>query len=104
LNKYRDLIAPISAAVIVLVFLLFVVLRFLGRKRKAEASAAQELEAGPRPAEIENTPAAGQISTSGKVDFGDDQHEVTERVRQMAKRDVGTAANIVRLWLQDNKS
>ncbi len=103
-NQYRDLIAPISAAVVALAFVLFVILRFMGPKRKAEPSSARELEDAPGPPELESTPAAGQIASGTKVNFGDDQHEVTERVRQMAKRDVGTAANIVRLWLQENKS
>jgi len=103
LNQYKDLIGPISAGIIAIVLLLFAIFRFMGPKRRLETDSAQQLEAGSRPSELEANLPAGQLAAASQP-LGDDELEITERVRQLAKRDVSTAANVVRLWLQDNKS
>ena len=104
LNEYRDLIGPVAAGVAALAFLLFVIFRLMApKRRRAEPAAAAELEGAPRPAELENIPTGGQLAASGHG-LGESEMELTERVRQMASRDVSTAANVVRLWLQETKS
>jgi len=104
LNQYKDLIGPIAAGLAALGFFLFVVFRFIAPpKRRIETETTPELEAGTRPAELEGTTTSGQLNPSGLV-RGEDELEITERVRQLAKRDVSTAANVVRIWLQDTKS
>jgi len=101
--EYRDLIGPAAAIIAALAFFLFVIFRLMAPKRSAEPSAAPELEGVPRQAELESTPAAGQLA-SGGAGPGESEMELTERVRQMASRDVSTAANVVRLWLQETKT
>ncbi len=97
------LIVPIAAGLAALGFFLFVVFRFIAPKRRAETSSVPELEGGTRPAELEGIQTTGQLAPSGLA-RGEDELEVTERVRQLAKRDVSTAANVVRIWLQDTKT
>ena len=104
LNEYRDLIGPISLGIIAIVVVLFVIFKVLGPKRRAaDAESAQQLEGSPRASELEANLAAGQLGAASPP-LGDDEMEITERVRQLAKRDVSTAANVVRLWLQESKS
>jgi len=103
LNQYKDLIGPVAAGIAALAFLVFVIFRLMAPKRRVETEAAPELEAGQRPAELEGTASAGQLAPSG-MGRSDNELEITERVRQLAKRDVSTAANVVRIWLQDTKS
>ena len=103
LNQYRDLIGPVAAGLAAIGFLLFVIFRFMGPKRSVETASAPQLEGGARASELEPNLAAGQLAAAS-TPLGDDEMEITERVRQLAKRDVSTAANVVRLWLQDNKT
>ena len=101
LREYRDLLAPVSIAVGVLVFLLFVIFRMMGKKRVAEPEIPEELEGPARQGELEGAEAR-QLSGSNATRL-DEEMDVGEKVRQLAKRDVGNAANIVRTWLQETK-
>jgi flagellar M-ring protein FliF len=99
--EYRDLIVPAAAVLAALAIILFVIFRLMAPKRRAEPTAAPELEGVPRPAELETVASAGQLAASGE---NETELQLTERVRQMASRDVSTAANVVRLWLQETKA
>jgi flagellar M-ring protein FliF len=101
LRQYSDLIGPAAAAVAAIAFLLFVIFRFMAPKRRSEPTTATELEGAPQAAELEGAPLTGQLASSG---MGETELELTERVRQMATRDVSTAANVVRMWLQESKT
>ena len=103
LMEYRDLIVPAAAVIAALAIVLFVVFRLMGPKRGAEPATAPELEGALRPAELEATPAAGQL-VPGASGEGETELQLTERVRQLAAKDVSTAANVVRLWLQETKA
>jgi len=104
LREYSDLIGPISAAVVVLVFLAFLAIRMTGKKKHAAAEAARELEGGAAAAELEGGPGVDPRQVSGPGLTGQlEDADIVEKVRQMAKRDSGTAANVVRMWLQEGK-
>jgi len=104
LNEYRDLITPISVAVLVLVLAAFAMFRIAGGRRHAAPEDDEELPAGRTPAELEAGAlgASGQLSAAALVRA--EEGDVAERVRQIAKRDVGAAANVVRMWLQEGKT
>jgi flagellar M-ring protein FliF len=104
MRQYSDLIAPISAAVVILVFLAFLALRMMSSKKQAAAEAAKELEAGAAAAELEGGQGADARQVAGAGFTGQlEDADIVEKVRQMAKRDSGTAANVVRMWLQEGK-
>jgi flagellar M-ring protein FliF len=104
LNEYKDVIGLVSLAIVAVVVLLIMMLKFLRpKRRRMDADAAQQLEGSARVSELDANLAAAQIGAASPP-IADDEMEITDRVRQLAKRDVSTAANVVRLWLQENKS
>ena len=104
LRQYSDLIAPVSIALGVLIFLLFVIFKWMAPKRAAEVEAPAELEAARRPAEIETAaPGAESRQLAPGIALAQEDADIADRVRQLAKRDVGAAANVVRQWLQETK-
>ena len=104
LNQYRDLIAPISIAIAVLVFLLFVIFKWMGPKRGAGVETTEELEAARGPAELETAIQGAEArQLSPGMALAQEDADIADRARQVAKRDVGAAANVVRQWLQETK-
>ena len=104
LKEYRDVVGLVSLAIVAIVVLLIMMLKFSRSKHRGlDAEAAQQLEGSPRVSELDANLAAAQIGAASPP-IGEDEMEITDRVRQLAKRDVSTAANVVRLWLQENKS
>ena len=104
LRQYRDLIAPISIALGVLIFLLFVIFKWMGPKRGAAVETAPELEAARGPAELETAMQAVESrQISPGLAMAQEDVDLADRARQLAKRDVGAAANVVRQWLQETK-
>jgi flagellar M-ring protein FliF len=104
LNEYKDVIGLVSLAIVAVVVLLIMLLKFLRpKRRRMAADAGQQLEGSERVSELDANLAAAQIGAASPP-IADDEMEITDRVRQLAKRDVSTAANVVRLWLQEHKS
>jgi flagellar M-ring protein FliF len=104
LNEYKDVIGLVSLAIVAVVVLLIMLLKFLRpKRRRMDADAGQQLEGSERVSELDANLAAAQIGAASPP-IADDEMEITDRVRQLAKRDVSTAASVVRLWLQEHKS
>lgn len=104
LKEYKDVVGLVSLAIVAIVVLLIMILKFLRPKqRRRDAETTEQLQGSPRISELDANLAAAQIGAASPP-IADDEMEITDRVRQMAKRDVSTAANVVRLWLQENKS
>jgi flagellar M-ring protein FliF len=103
-NQYKDMVAPIAIAAGVLIFLMSLVARMLSKHKKPVAVAPDELDR-PRelPAELE-TPSVAHESRRLPNPAADGEADVTERARELAKRDAAVAANIVRLWMQEGKT
>ena len=109
LNKYRDLMVPVSLGLVLLIVLAFGIFRVMRPKRsRGTAEIPEQLPEGaysPNPlaspegpaARIEFSSAAQQISEGDREQLGD-------RIRQLAKRDPAATANVLRMWLQDNQS
>ena len=108
-SKYRDLWAPVSLGLAILLFLargIFGVGRSAGRAPVREVGMPPELEApaalpelSPAAAEI----AAGRAAPRG-VEENNDRNDLAERVRQLAKRDPALTVNVVRTWLQESST
>jgi flagellar M-ring protein FliF len=109
-NKYRDLILPLSLGLALLMVLavgIFRTVRKPKRYRDVVETPGLELPEGsytpsslpasePRPAQMEALSAAPQLSEGEREQLGD-------RIRQLAKRDPAATANVLRMWLQDTQ-
>ena len=103
-NQYKDMVAPIAIAAGVLLFLMSLVSRMLPRRKTAPVESPQELE-GPRelPAELEQVSAPQETRRLANPAAEEDA-QITERAKELAKRDVAVAANVVRVWMQESKT
>jgi flagellar M-ring protein FliF len=112
LNKYRDLMLPVSLGLVLLIVLALGIFRVMRRPKPAKESHVEPpdqlgLPEGtytPVPtmpgaempaARLDLSPAAAQLSEG-------DRDQLAERIRQVAKRDPAATANVLRMWLQDN--
>jgi len=113
-NKYRDLAAMIAMSIAALTFVLRMVTGMMRGKAPRTTGAARELPAGA--AEPTAFPMANRAAPPHGVAHGpthevapallrpEDNLDVPERVRELARRDTALAANVVRAWLQDEKA
>ena len=105
-NKYRDLWAPVSLGLAVLLVLVRGVFRFARRapaKEVREVRLPGELE-GPA-ARTELSATAAQIAAAvNAAPVAEDNGELAERVRTVAKREPDLTVNVLRMWLQESKS
>jgi len=102
-SKYRDLWAPVSLGLAILLFLARGIFGIGRRAPAAEVGMPAELDA---PAALpELSPAAEQI-VSGRAAprVAGESNELTERVRQLAKRDPALTVNVMRTWLQEGST
>jgi flagellar M-ring protein FliF len=97
LNKYKDYAAPIGLGLIVLIVVIAAIKRMFRRKKAPPPEAPRELEAAAAQAAIR----AAQEGQPMRLEEG---MEIPERARDLAKRDAALAANVVRMWLQEEKS
>src|SRR5579871_100887 len=101
-NKYKDLAGPIGVAVIVLLLVIAGVSRtFLRKPEPRVEQPARELESAPAAHTAAATPALDSAATALALE---EAAEIPERARELAKRDAALAANVVRLWLQEQKT
>ncbi len=99
-TKYRDLWAPASLG---LAILLFLARGLFGIKRHSPAGDVgmpAELEA---PAALpELSAAAAQIAATAAPHAIEDNGDLAERVRMVAKREPALTVNVLRMWLQES--
>lgn len=109
-NKYRSFWLPAAVGVVLLVIALIAVLKMLrSRKSRATLQVADELES---PAAIpELSPAAtaaaaegtALAAVAGMLGPGNDHIELSDRVRDFAKREPVAAVNVLRMWLTEKR-
>jgi flagellar M-ring protein FliF len=98
-TKYRDLWAPISLGLAILLFLARGVFGAKRRVNAANVGMAAELES---PAALpELSAAATQIAATAVPHAIEDNGELADRVRLVAKREPALTVNVLRMWLQE---
>jgi flagellar M-ring protein FliF len=99
-TKYRDLWAPVSLGLAVLLFLARGILGVGRRAPARDVGMPAELES---PAALpELSPAASPIAGSTTAPRAvEDSGELAERVRLVAKREPALTVNVLRMWLQE---
>jgi flagellar M-ring protein FliF len=103
-TKYRDLWAPITLGLAVLLVLMRGIFRFARRAPAREVEIPDELQGPAVRAEL--GPAAAEIGAPAIAApaAAEDNKELAERVRMVAKREPELTANVLRMWLQANRS
>jgi len=103
LRQNRDLIVPVTLGIALLLFIVRVA-RWLFARRTPEPEV--EVPAQLPPGSPASSPQlAGEPAVRSAVGVREDQSlEVAARVRQLAQSDLPLAANVLRLWLQENES
>jgi flagellar M-ring protein FliF len=94
LTKYKDYVTPVGLALAILIAA-GSGLRRMFRRKAARPESARELEAAEVPAALRGAPSPLRLEEGA---------ELPERIRDLAKRDSNLAANVVRMWLQEEKS
>ena len=99
-TKYRDLWAPISLGLAILLFLARGMFGFGRRAPSQEIGMPAELQSPAALAEL--SPAAAQIAAMAAAPrVGDENSDLAERVRLVAKREPALTVNVLRMWLQE---
>jgi flagellar M-ring protein FliF len=103
-TKYRDLWAPVSLGLAILLFLARGMFRGGRRVAARKVEIADELDAPA--ARTQLSPAAAEIAAAA-IAAGpvlEDTNDLSERVRMLAKREPDLTLNVLRMWLQESKS
>ena len=102
-TKYRDLWAPVTLGLAILVVLARWIFRLVRRAPAKEASLPVELQA-PAALKDLSPAAAAQIAASAAAapPAAEDNSELAGRVRLVAKRDPALTVNVLRMWLQES--
>lgn len=105
LNKYRDTLVTAILGLAFLGIIFRVVSRLLpDRSRTAgKADAAQVLDA-PRPAAQVPATDSADLSPHARNLLVEAPDETANRVREFAQRDMNATANVLRMWMQEQKS
>jgi flagellar M-ring protein FliF len=104
-TKYRDLAAMIAMGIAMLTFVLRMVMSMFRSKGGRGPEAARELPAAYEPGALPAANRAGPSHELARVAApAEEPLDVPERVRELARRDTALAANVVRAWLQEEKS
>jgi flagellar biosynthesis/type III secretory pathway M-ring protein FliF/YscJ len=99
-TKYRDLWAPATLGVALLLFLVRGMFRIRRRVPAREMELPDELEAPS--VRTEFSPEAAGIAAGAIAAPVEDHNELAERVRTVAKREPELTANVLRMWLQES--
>jgi flagellar M-ring protein FliF len=104
LNKYRDTIVTAILGLALLGFLFYVVSRLLPDRSRAgtAAEAAPVLEARSA-ASVAPSADAADLSPRARSMLVEPPDETAARVREFAQRDATATANVLRMWMQDQK-
>jgi len=105
-TKYKDVGAMAAMGIALLTFVLRMVTGMFRGKGGRAPEAARELPAAHEPGtlQVANRPAQAYEAAPASLRAAEDTLDVPERVRQLASRDTTLAANVVRSWLQEEKS
>jgi len=100
-TKYRDLWAPLALGLAVVVVLARVILRIGRRAPARDVRIPPELQAPAAVAQL--SPAATEIA-NGTVPapLAENDSELAERVRLVARREPALTVNVLRMWLQES--
>lgn len=104
-NKYRDLATMVAMGIALITFVLRMVTGMFRSKGERAPEVARELPAGQEPGalQVANRPALPHQVAAVSL-RPEDNLDVPERVRELATRDTALAANVVRVWLQEEKT
>ena len=102
ITKYRDMWAPITLGLALLLMLVRGVFRFARRTPAKQAELADELQAPAVHTEL--SPAAKEIAAAALAapPAAEDHNELAERVRSVAKREPELTVNVLRMWLAES--
>jgi flagellar biosynthesis/type III secretory pathway M-ring protein FliF/YscJ len=105
-SKYRDLGAMIAMGIALITFVLRMVTGMFRSKGGRAPETARELPAGHEPGTLQvgNRAAPSYEAATPLSLRAEDNLDVPDRVRELAKRDTALAANVVRAWLQEEKA
>jgi flagellar M-ring protein FliF len=105
LNKYRDTIVTSVLGLAFLGFLFYVVSRLLPARSRAGAVAeATPVLDAPHPAASLAPPGdAADLSPRARSLLVEPPDDTANRVREFAQRDLTATANVLRMWMQDQK-
>jgi flagellar M-ring protein FliF len=104
-NKYRDLGAMVAMGIALIAFVLRMVTGMFRGKGERAPETVRELPAAHEPGalQVANRPGPPYEIRAAPL-RPEDNPEIPDRVRELAKRDTALAANVVRVWLQEEKS
>jgi len=106
-TKYRDVAAMAAMGIALLSFVLRMVTGMFRGQKEPAAQTARELPAAPETA-LPAFPVPNRAALPHELARAslrpEDNLNVPERVRELATRDTALAANVVRAWLQEEKS
>jgi len=102
ITKYRDMWAPITLGLALLLMLVRVVFRFARRTPAKQVELADELQAPAVHTEL--SPAAKEIAAAALAAplAAEDHNDLAERVRTVAKREPELTVNVLRMWLAES--
>jgi flagellar M-ring protein FliF len=103
-TKYHDLWAPISLGVAVLLVLARGLFRHGRRVSAKQVEIVDELAAPAARTELSPAAAAIAAHALGSGAVVEDTGDLSERVRQLAKREPDLTLNVLRMWLQEGKA
>jgi len=103
-TKYRDLWAPVSLGLAILLFLARGIFGSRRRPPVREVGMPAELQAPAAFTEL--SPAAAHIAVGAAAapPATEDNSELAERIRLVSKREPALTVNVLRTWLQEPKS
>jgi len=104
-TKYRDLWAPAGIGLAFLLVLMRGIFRFARRAPARKVEVPDELQSPA--ARTELGPAAAEIAAAAAIaapSAAEENSELAQRVRMVAKREPELTANVLRMWLQESRS
>jgi flagellar M-ring protein FliF len=105
-TKYKDVAGMVAMGIALLTFILRMVIGMFRSKGRREPEVTRELPAAVQePGALPVANRAGTPYDMARVSAStENTMDVPERVRELARRDTALAANVVRAWLQEEKS
>lgn len=111
LNRYRALWVPVGIGVVVLLVVIFALFKRMRKRRPvAKVSVPGELPEAAGLHRLENSNAlatAGQLANQRQAaayGSNEDENALAERIQKLVERDPNVTANVLRMWLQENRT
>jgi flagellar M-ring protein FliF len=104
LRKNRELLLPVALGLGIVLFLIRAVMTRLRRKPRVEAPLELPESSAAAHPQLEAAPGE-RMGVDDDIAIGSEDRtiELAGRVRELAQKDLGVAANVVRLWLQESE-